>query len=173
MPGFLRPRRRHADGTGPQSSARSLGPDDMGAPAARRLASRRHHRRRKRGTMGLTTGDFPPVDPATFMQTPYRERTKTLARHWVDYGFGAPKITPLIYVAKLLLFYALGGVLVATLTSGRAPLPPAAWWDEPIVYQKIVLWTVLLECLGLAGSWGPLAGHFRPKTPRLPHLTRA
>lgn len=21
--------------------------------------------------MGLTTGDFPPVDPATFMQTPY------------------------------------------------------------------------------------------------------
>jgi hypothetical protein len=114
--------------------------------------------------MGLTTGDFPPVDPATFMQTPYRERTKTLARHWVDYGFGAPKITPLIYVAKLLFFYALGGVLVATLTSDLNPLHPATWWDEPIVYQKIVLWTVLLECLGLAGSWGPLAGHFKPMT---------
>jgi hypothetical protein len=42
--------------------------------------------------MGLTTWNFPPVDPATFMQTPYRERTKTLARHWVEYGFGAPKI---------------------------------------------------------------------------------
>src|SRR3954452_19835610 len=164
MPGFLRPRRRHADGTGPQSSARSLGADDMAASPCRRLASRRHHRRRKRGAMGLTTGDFPPVDPATFMQPPYRERTKTLARHWVDYGFGAPKITPLIYVAKLLFFYALGGVLVATLTSGLNPLHPAAWWDEPIVYQKIVLWTVLLECLGLAGSWGPLAGHFKPMT---------
>jgi hypothetical protein len=27
-----------------------------------------------------------------------------------------------------------------------------------------VLWTVLLECLGVAGSWGPLAGHFKPMT---------
>jgi hypothetical protein len=122
--------------------------------------------------MGLTTSDFPPVDPATFMQTPYRERTKTLARHWVDYGFGAPKITPLLYVAKLLFLYALGGVLVATLTSGLNPLHPGAWWDEPIVYQKIVLWTVLLECLGLAGSWGPLAGHFKPMTAGLRYYAR-
>jgi len=62
--------------------------------------------------MGLTTADFPPVDPATFMQTPYRERTRTLARHWAEYGFGAPKITAVIYIAKLLLFYVLGGVLL-------------------------------------------------------------
>jgi hypothetical protein len=114
--------------------------------------------------MGLTTGNFPPVDPATFMETPYRERIKTLSRHWADYGFGAPKITALIYIVKLLGFYVLGGVLVATLTSGLDPLHPAAWWDNPIVWQKAVLWTVLLECLGVAGSWGPLAGHFKPMT---------
>jgi hypothetical protein len=114
--------------------------------------------------MGLTTGNFPPVDPATFMQTPYRERTKALSRHWAEYGFGAPKITAVIYIVKLLLFYIVGGVLVATLTSGLDPLHPAGWWDEPIVYQKAVLWTVLLECLHLAGSWGPLAGHFKPMT---------
>ena len=114
--------------------------------------------------MGLTTGDFPPVDPATFMNTPYRERIKTLSRHWAEYGFGAPKITTLIYVAKLLFFYVLGGALVATLTSGLNPLHPAAWWDDVVVYQKAVLWTVLLECLGVAGSWGPLAGHFKPMT---------
>jgi hypothetical protein len=122
--------------------------------------------------MGLTTGNFPPVDPATFMQTPYRERTKTLARHWAEYGFGAPKITGLIYIAKLVLFYALGGVLVATLTSGLDPLDPAAWWNEPIVYQKAVIWTVLLECLGLAGSWGPLAGHFKPMTGGIRYYAR-
>ena len=114
--------------------------------------------------MGLTTGDFPPVDPATFTETPYRDRIKTLSRHWAEYGFGAPKITALIYVAKLLFFYILGGALVATLTSGLNPLNPAAWWDELVVYQKAVLWTVLLECLGVAGSWGPLAGHFKPMT---------
>ena len=114
--------------------------------------------------MGLTTGNFPPVDPATFMRTPYRERTKTLARHWAEYGFGAPKITGVIYIVKLLFFYVLGGVLVATLTSGLDPLHPAEWWKEPIVYQKAVIWTVLLECLHLAGSWGPLSGHFKPMT---------
>ena len=42
--------------------------------------------------MGLMTGNFPPVEPAEFMRRPYRERLKTLTRHWVDYGFGAPKI---------------------------------------------------------------------------------
>jgi hypothetical protein len=39
--------------------------------------------------MGLTTGNFPPVQPADFMRQPYRDRTKVLGRHWVDYGFGA------------------------------------------------------------------------------------
>ncbi len=122
--------------------------------------------------MSLTTGDFPPVQPAEFMRRPYRDRTRVLARHWAEYGFGAPKITGLIYVLKLVFFYVLGGVLVATLTSGLDPLGPAGWWNEPIVYQKLVLWTVLLECLGLAGSWGPLAGHFKPFTAGWRHYAR-
>ena len=38
------------------------------------------------------------------------------------------------------------------------------WWNQPIVYQKIILWTVLLESIGIAGSWGPLAGKIKPMT---------
>ena len=68
--------------------------------------------------MGLTTGNFPPVDPATFMETPYRDRVKTLSRHWAEQGFGAPRITTVIYIVKLLCFYIVAGALVATLTSG-------------------------------------------------------
>jgi hypothetical protein len=108
------------------------------------------------------TGDFPPVDPASLMKQPYRERLKTLSRHWVEYGFGSPKVVPLIYVVKLVVFFVLGGILVGTLTSHLNPLHPSAWFDQPIFYQKVILWTVLLECLGVAGSWGPLAGHFQP-----------
>ena len=114
--------------------------------------------------MGLLTGDFPPVDPPLCMQEPYQSRLKTLSRHWVEYGFGFPKITQWIYILKLVFFYALGGVLVGTLTSHLNPLHPSAWFDQPIFYEKAVLWTVLLECLGLAGSWGPLAGHIKPMT---------
>ena len=114
--------------------------------------------------MGLMTGNDPPVDPATFMeQTPYRQRIKTLAQHWVEYGAGLPKFIMLIYVAKMILF-AIVGVLIATLTSGLEPFDPAAWWDEPIVWQKLVVWILFVEVLGVGGAWGPLCGHFKPMT---------
>jgi Transmembrane protein of unknown function (DUF3556) len=112
--------------------------------------------------MGFMTGSFPPVDPATFMDTPYRDRIKTLAQHWAENGFGSPKVIMVMYVIKLVFFYAVSGVLVGTLTSHLNPLDPSAWFFAPIFYEKAVLWTVLLECLGFAGSWGPLAGHFKP-----------
>jgi uncharacterized membrane protein YkgB len=114
--------------------------------------------------MGLKVGDFPPVDPATFTDAPYLQRIRTLATHWAEYGFGAPKITHVIYIARLIVFYMIGGILVATLTSHLNPLHFDVWWKQPVVYQKFVLWTAMLETIGFAGSWGPLAGHFKPMT---------
>src|SRR6201987_5713200 len=112
--------------------------------------------------MGLMTGNFPPVDPATFMEKPYQERLKALTRHWVDYGFGSPKVIMVMDLLKLRFFSVLGGVRVGTLPPHLTPFDPTAWFFQPIFYEKAVLWTVLLECLGFAGSWGPLAGHFKP-----------
>lgn len=114
--------------------------------------------------MGLTTGDFPPVEPAKFMDKPYLERIRTLSTHWAEYGFGTPKIVAFIYLAKVLFLFAIGGILIGTLTTGMDPFTPSEWWDEPIFYQKVVVWVCLLEALGVAGSWGPLAGHFKPMT---------
>ena len=114
--------------------------------------------------MGFLEGNFPAVEPDEFMQRPYRERLKALTRHWVDYGFGSPKAIAVMYLFKLVFFFALGGILVATLTSHLNPLHPSQWFDQPIFYEKAILWTVLLECIGVAGSWGPLAGHFQPMT---------
>ncbi|MFI7699547.1 DUF3556 domain-containing protein [Nonomuraea sp. NPDC049480] len=115
--------------------------------------------------MGFTKGDFPPVDVETFLGKPLRERLKELALHWVQYGFGTPKMIHTIYVVKLLLLYVAGGTALVTWTSGAGPFwDVAGWWNEPIVYQKLVLWTVFLEVTGLAGSWGPIAGKFKPMT---------
>jgi Uncharacterized membrane protein, required for N-linked glycosylation len=115
--------------------------------------------------VGFKTGNFPPVDLETFLDKPLLERTKALALHWVEYGFGSPKMIPTTYVVKVLFLYILAGTFLATWTSGAGPFwDVAAWWDEPVVYQKVLLWTVLLEVIGVAGSWGPIAGKFKPMT---------
>ena len=111
--------------------------------------------------MGFKTGDFPAVDVETFFDKPFRERIRAMSTHWVEYGFGTPKMVHAIYIVKLLTLYIFGGVLIATSTSGLTPFwHVGSWWTEPIIYEKFVLWTVLLETIGIAGSWGPLAGHF-------------
>ncbi|MFJ3338477.1 DUF3556 domain-containing protein [Streptomyces sp. NPDC086766] len=115
--------------------------------------------------MGFKTGDFPPVDLDTFLDKPLLERTKALALHWVEYGFGSPKMIPTTYVVKILFLYLFAGIALITWTSGVGPFwDVAGWWNEPIVYQKLILWTVLLESVGVAGSWGPIAGKFKPMT---------
>ena len=115
--------------------------------------------------MGFTKPDLPEVDPGTFMRQPLMHRMQVLALHWAERGFGTPRMVHVIYIAKLLTFYILGGVVIATVTS-RLPAfwHVAQWWNQPIVYEKAVLWTVLLETVGVAGSWGPLAGKFKPMT---------
>jgi len=115
--------------------------------------------------MSFTKPNFPDVEPDTFLAKPLMERMRILAQSWAENGFGSPRMVHTIYIAKLVFFYAFGGILVATLTSG---LPAfwhvSGWWNQPIVYQKAILWTVLLEVIGVAGSWGPLAGKVKPMT---------
>ncbi|MEV6657407.1 DUF3556 domain-containing protein [Nocardia fluminea] len=123
--------------------------------------------------MGFKTGDFPPVDTDTFLDLPLRERMRTLALHWAEYGFGTPKMIHTVYLAKVLVLYIIGGIAVATATSGTGPFwDVAQWWNQPVVYQKLVLWTVLLEAVGVAGSWGPLAGKFKPMTGGILYFAR-
>jgi hypothetical protein len=123
--------------------------------------------------MGFKTGDFPPVDTETFLDLPLRERMRTLALHWAEYGFGTPKMIHTVYLAKVLVLYIIGGIAVATATSGTGPFwDVAQWWNQPVVYQKLVLWTVLLEAIGVAGSWGPLAGKFKPMTGGILYFAR-
>ncbi|WP_009479827.1 DUF3556 domain-containing protein [Rhodococcus sp. JVH1] len=115
--------------------------------------------------MSFTKPDLPPVDPDTFLTKPLMERMRILALDWAENGFGSPRMVHTIYIAKLIFLYAIGGITIATMTSG---LPAfwhvSEWWNQPIVYQKAVLWTVLLETIGVAGSWGPLAGKVKPMT---------
>ncbi len=115
--------------------------------------------------MGFVKPTLPDVDYEEFLRMPLMERIRIMCLKWVDQGYGAPRMIHALYIVKLVFFYAIGGVAIATATSH---LPAfwhvSEWWNQPIVYQKAVLWTILLELIGMAGSWGPLAGKTKPMT---------
>ncbi len=115
--------------------------------------------------MGFKTAEFPPVDTSTFLHQPLRERIKALTLHWVEYGFGSPRMIAATYLVKIAVLWLLIGSIVITATSGVGWFWQVdQWWNQPIVYQKAIIWTMLLEAIGLAGSWGPTAGKFKPMT---------
>jgi hypothetical protein len=118
----------------------------------------------KEAEMGFTKPNFPPIEPREFLDRPLLERMKYLALWWVENGFGTPRIIHTIYLLKLAFFFIFGGIVVATATSHLLFWDVASWWNQPVVYQKVILWTVLLESMNVAGSWGPLVGKFKPMT---------
>lgn len=79
-----------------------------------------------------------------------------------------------------ILLYILAGVLFSLATKGIDGWSNiGSWWTEPIVFQKVVLFTMLFEVLGLGCGFGPLNNRFfppmgsalywlRPNTVRLP-----
>ncbi|KXP03567.1 DUF3556 domain-containing protein [Tsukamurella pseudospumae] len=117
--------------------------------------------------MGFKDPTFPAVDPHEFLALPLRDRIKTLSTQWAGSGFGTPYMVHTIYILKLVVFYGFLGVVIATTTSGLSPFTvvgDGGWWNQPIVYQKLVMWTLLVETIGIGGSWGPLAGKAKPMT---------
>lgn len=114
--------------------------------------------------MGFKQGDLPPVDPATFESIPTMERMKLLCQHWIDYGFGAPKIMHTLYLVKGVFFFIGGWLAIGLTTPGLPMMDLGAWWGELIVLQKAMLWVVLWSATGFNESWGPLAFKFAPMT---------
>ncbi|GIH09455.1 membrane protein [Rhizocola hellebori] len=112
--------------------------------------------------MGWIKPSLPDLDVAEWRSRPHLQRIKPLAQHWVDHGFGTPYAIHLLYVAKV-AGYAIGGLAVAAATPGIGSLGNvSSWWFELVVYQKIVIWTLLWEVLGLGCGSGPLTLRFLP-----------
>ncbi|RNI18986.1 DUF3556 domain-containing protein [Flexivirga caeni] len=122
--------------------------------------------------MPFKTPVVPQVDPTEFLTRPHQERLKFLATFWAENGFGTQKMVHTIYIVKLLILYIGGGIALATLTSGYSPFAVGDWWDQAIIYQKFVMWTLFLELFGLGGTWGPLAAHFKPMTGGIAYWAR-
>lgn len=129
--------------------------------------------------MGFLKQDTPEVDFPEWVKGSRSERIRPLAAHWAEVGFGTPVALHLFYVLKIGL-YVLGGWLIVLGTRGIDGFTDVAhWYAEPIVFQKVVFYTMLFEVVGLGCGFGPLNNRFfppigsilywlRPKTIRLP-----
>ncbi|CAM3504608.1 DUF3556 domain-containing protein [Nocardioides dubius] len=115
--------------------------------------------------MGFINPSTPPMPPAEFRTLPLRERIRVLSTHWVEDGFGTPRMLHVVYMLKMLgLYFAVGLAITAATTEYVHLTEPGTWFDNVVVYQKLAIWLMLLEVIGLGGTWGPLCGHFRPMT---------
>jgi Transmembrane protein of unknown function (DUF3556) len=129
--------------------------------------------------MGFLKQDAPVVDYEQWSKGTRAQKIVPMARHWAEVGFGTPGVLHLFYVVKILL-YILGGWLFALATRGIDGFANvASWYAEPIVFEKVVLYTMAFEVIGLGCGFGPLNNRFfppmgsilywlRPNTIRLP-----
>jgi hypothetical protein len=129
--------------------------------------------------MGFLKQDAPVIDYQEWSKGTRAEKIVPMARHWAEVGFGTPVVLHLFYVVKILL-YILAAWLFALATKGIDGFTNVAhWYAEPIVFEKVVLYTMLFEVIGLGCGFGPLNNRFfppmgsilywmRPNTIRLP-----
>lgn len=129
--------------------------------------------------MGFMSPDLPDVDHETWHTLPRATRLQVVTRHWAEHGFGTPYAVYLLYLLKIGIYVAAPAAIIS-LTPGLGGLGHIAdWWTQPIVYQKVIIFTLLFEVLGFGCGSGPLTGRFmppvggflywlRPKTIRLP-----
>lgn len=111
---------------------------------------------------GILRPSLPVVDFDEWSRGTRAEKLRPMARHWAEVGFGTPVPLHLLYVVKIGL-YLLGGWLFALTTEGIDGFTAVGtWWSEPIVFQKVVLFTMLFEVVGLGCGFGPLNNRFFP-----------
>lgn len=112
--------------------------------------------------MGFLKPNMPQIDLAEWRTRNRPDRIKSMAQHIAENGMGNPDILPVLYSVKVGL-YILGGLMFALSTAGIDGWGDiGTWWSEPIVFQKMVLWSLLFEVLGLGCGFGPLTGKIAP-----------
>src|SRR3954451_23742236 len=113
--------------------------------------------------MGFIAPADPPVDVAEWKKLPHLSRIKTLAQDWALNGFGTPTAVYLLYVVMLVVFVLAALLIISGTTSGLGGLGDIGdWWTAPIVFQKVVVWLVLWEIVGLGCGSVPLPFRFLP-----------
>ncbi len=120
-----------------------------------------------RRAAGLTWASSNPArrrsTSSEWQRLPHLERIKPLAQDWALNGFGTPSAVYLLYIVKLVVYVVGAIVVIGATTPGLGGIGDFGdWWTEPIVFQKLVVWTMLWEVIGLGAGSMPLTFRFSP-----------
>jgi transmembrane protein DUF3556 len=113
--------------------------------------------------VGFLQPEPPPFDLDEWKAKPFLSGLKPVVQDWAVDGFGAPGVIYLLYVLKLIVFVIAPALLISATTPGIGGLGDIGdWWSEPIVFQKVAVWTMLWEILGLGSGSMALAARYTP-----------
>ncbi|MDT5349652.1 MAG: hypothetical protein QOH91_2939 [Mycobacterium sp.] len=112
--------------------------------------------------MGFLKPDLPQIDIAEWSKGTRSEKIRPMARHWAEVGFGTPVALHLFYLVKILLYILVAWLIVFTTNGINGFTDVKSWYAEPIVFEKVVLYTMLFEVIGLGCGFGPLNNRLFP-----------
>jgi Transmembrane protein of unknown function (DUF3556) len=112
--------------------------------------------------MGFLKQDTPQINFEEWSKGTRAEKIIPMARHWAEVGFGTPVVLHLFYVVKIGLYILAAWLLCLTTNGIDGFMNVAHWYAEPIVFEKVVLYTMLFEVVGLGCGFGPLNNRFFP-----------
>ena len=113
-------------------------------------------------TMRFLKPKLPEIDIAEWSKGTRSEKIRPMARHWAEVGFGTPVALHLFYVVKICLYILFAWLIVLSTRGIDGFTDFKSWYAEPIVFQKVVLYTMLFEVIGLGCGFGPLNNRFFP-----------
>lgn len=112
--------------------------------------------------MGFLRPDLPSIEMAQWRQAPRDRRIRLMAQHFAERGLGTPGAVHCLHVVRI-GFFILGGIGFAMATKGIGGLGSIGlWWREPIVFEKVVLWSLLFGLLGRESGSGLLGNRLFP-----------
>ena len=113
--------------------------------------------------MGFLSPSPPPFELDEWSAQPHLTRLKPLVQDWGMNGFGSPSAVFLLYAFKLVVFTVGAFLVISATTPGLGGIGSIGdWWTQPIVFEKLAVWTLLWEILGLGAGSMPLSFRFVP-----------
>lgn len=104
----------------------------------------------------------PPYDPLAWAEEDFEPRARKVCEAWALQGYGAPVAVYAAYALKV-LGYVAGWAFFCGFSPALGGVSTiATWWLHPVAFQKLVLFSLGFEVLGLGCGSGPLTGRYVP-----------